>query len=346
MNYWVVGYYGYGNTGDDDLLNQTLRLIRATDNEATIRVAFPATPRSPLPDGVIATSRFSTHEIVSALRQSDLIVFGGGGIFQDQTSLKSLIYYVSLVFGARLFGLPVVLLGQGISRPKRLISRQLIRWALSQCSWIGCRDNDSLMELRRLTDTTKGILTADLAFANRSPQIHSIHRPYIALSIRKPNHELNWAPIAHFITNSPLPILGLSFESPGDDAAIKSAFDSAQIPYPTITSLQHNFPRTSLSDGVPELVVAMRYHACVWAALNGTPFLALAYDDKVISIANELGQPVIDLRAPNSDSEITTAVAIALQNHTALKQQILQYLPRLTQLADRNRDGLLTGIGH
>jgi len=50
-----------------------------------------------------------------------------------------------------------------------------------------------------------------------------------------------------------------------------------------------------LSDPMPQVVVAMRYHAGVMAALNGIPFLALGYDEKVSSLARELGQPLIEV---------------------------------------------------
>ncbi len=340
MNYWVVGYYGYGNTGDDDLLAQTVKIIRSVDPNATISVAFPKHPRSPLPVGTTAVQRFSPFPVIRAIWTADALVFGGGGIFQDQTSIKSLLYYVSIVVIAASLRRPVFLLGQGVSKPHRKISAFLIKLAMSRCYWIGCRDNDSLMELRKMSSPNVGTLTGDLAFAFRNPVLHPAHRPYIALSIRHPNQPIDWTPLRHFINEKEYRVIGLSFESPNDDDAIHALFETTEKSPPQIIELQNQFPKAPLDLGIPELVIAMRYHACVWAALNGIPFLAIAYDDKVISIANELGQPAIDLRAPNSTTTLSEAVVAAIQNQPTLKQQLYTTLPALSRRALINQTGI------
>jgi len=55
-----------------------------------------------------------------------------------------------------------------------------------------------------------------------------------------------------------------------------------------------------------DLVIGMRYHACVWAALNAIPFLGLAYDQKVISLAKDLDQEVIDLSTQQVDVHLVS----------------------------------------
>jgi polysaccharide pyruvyl transferase WcaK-like protein len=44
-----------------------------------------------------------------------------------------------------------------------------------------------------------------------------------------------------------------------------------------------------------DAVVSMRYHAVVCAAMTGTPVFALAYEPKVVSLAGDLGIPMIDV---------------------------------------------------
>ena len=340
MKYWVVGYYGYGNTGDDDLLTQTIKVIRSADTAATISIAFPIHPRSPLPQDTHPIHRFSPYQVIRAVWNADAVIFGGGGIFQDQTSIQSLLYYVSIVMLAASLRRPVFLLGQGISKPKRKISGYLIKLALARCHWIGCRDHESLAELRKMLTPKAGTLTADLAFAFRTATLHPGHRPYVALSVRHPNQPLNWAPLQHFINHSSYPIIGLSFEAPQDDLAIQYLFDTTTKTAPSIIAINTQFPKADLASGVPELVIAMRYHACVWAALNGIPFLAIAYDDKVIAIAQELGQPVMDLRHTNPPPSLSIAVAAAIQNQASLKAQLCQTLPGLSRRALINQEGI------
>ena len=73
------------------------------------------------------------------------------------------------------------------------------------------------------------------------------------------------------------------------------------------------------------LMVAMRYHACIWSALNGIPFVAIAYDEKVEHIANELGQPVINCYNQSL-------------NETALKETIKQVLKNQIQYKKSIKD--------
>lgn len=103
MKYFVVGYYGYNNIGDDDLLRQTIRLISIHDDRGEMTVALgPLNPIGYLTE-ITVIPRFSIRRIVQHIRQTDIVVFGGGSLFQDHSSARSMIYYASIVFLAHYF---------------------------------------------------------------------------------------------------------------------------------------------------------------------------------------------------------------------------------------------------
>jgi len=79
---------------------------------------------------------------------------------------------------------------------------------------------------------------------------------------------------------------------------------------------------------IPHVMVAMRYHACLLAALHGIPFCALAYDDKVASLATELGQPVLDSRfiPPHA---ILPVVEDLLAHYETYQTQLITHRSRL-----------------
>ncbi len=330
MCYLVVGYYGYANAGDETLLRRTIELISHGGSSPTIYVIHPKKPVCPPPDHTIAVDRFNVWELAQTIRKVDAVVFGGGGIFQDQSSIKSLLYYASIVWIASILKTPVILIGQGFSAPKRAVSYHLIRFALKRTNWIGCRDSESLDLINKLYSDAPAIQTGDLALLSPPPN-HLPIGQYIAISLR--NTEFNAVlstTIGTWITDEPNPVIGISFEGKNDTNVLK------HNGIEQIYQMGENFPGTPL-DAQPLLVVAMRYHACVWAALNGRPFIALAYDDKVASIAKALGQPCIDLRNIEKDVRLADIVARIKQNLTTYTNSINQKLPKIVSEAKKNQ---------
>lgn len=340
MKYTVVGYYGYGNTGDDDLLKQTVQLIRTVDPSNRITVTVRKNPISDIPKGISTVDRFSLTQLTRQLWRSNAVVFGGGGIFQDQTSVKSLIYYSSIVVISRLMQRPVFLLGQGISPSKHPLSKLLLRYTFSMCHWIGCRDKSSLLELKKI-GCYKGHLTGDLAFYNRRPTLHPGLSPSVLLSLRPGNEELHTLPIKQYLHQEPRTIVGLTLQSPMDNDAIHAVYRDIKKDTPSILSLKGSFPHFPLTlEGSPQLVIAMRYHACIWAALNGIPFIALAYDDKVLSIGRDLGQSVIDLRIQNDPNALIDLCERIDSTRDYWQQLLLKKTLSIIQSSSLNESGL------
>ena len=92
MIFFLVGYYGYGNVGDDICLIKTKEIILNV---------YPNSSFYILSKGVIddySVNRWNLFSIIYTMFRSDQIVFGGGGLLQNKTSFKSLYYY--LLFGA------------------------------------------------------------------------------------------------------------------------------------------------------------------------------------------------------------------------------------------------------
>src|SRR5690606_22990954 len=107
MKYVISGYYGYGNAGDDAILTAMVDGLRRYDPEADITVIGPNRRRLEWageeiwegnPDvfgrlGVRVVPRDATLQVLGAMRRADLVISGGGGLLQDQTSAGSLAYY-------------------------------------------------------------------------------------------------------------------------------------------------------------------------------------------------------------------------------------------------------------
>ncbi|RYD07047.1 hypothetical protein N752_00260 [Desulforamulus aquiferis] len=59
-----------------------------------------------------AHNRWKLREIYRALKDSDMLISGGGSLLQDVTGLKSLLYYLGVILLARMLGKPVFFYAQ------------------------------------------------------------------------------------------------------------------------------------------------------------------------------------------------------------------------------------------
>lgn len=175
------GYYGYGNVGDETVCTILKRDLANALPDFRIRV-LTASPRN---EGDVR--RTSLRETVSALNRAEVYVSGGGSLFQNATSLRSLAYYCGMISLARAMGCRVAVLSGGIGPLRGRIAERMVGVALSKCDYISMRDRDSQTLAISLVRVKKRIaLSADPAF---SVSVAAHHRSdtvrRIACSFRK-----------------------------------------------------------------------------------------------------------------------------------------------------------------
>ena len=110
----ICGAYGFGNAGDDAILQAIIGEMRRIDAHMPVTVISrrPKDTRSAY--GVNACNRFHYLAIRRVLRRSQLFISGGGSLMQDVTSRMSLWYYLSTIRLAHRCGCKVQMYGCGI----------------------------------------------------------------------------------------------------------------------------------------------------------------------------------------------------------------------------------------
>ena len=143
----AVGYYGFGNFGDEMMLST----LRSRLMEKGVNAFFPL-----LPDKKSRLSRGCPIRTVYNLRRCDYVLFGGGNLFQNETSFGSLLYYAMLLAVCRRGTRIAVCMGIGALRGRS--AQRICARALHRFSFLLMRTQTDLNTARRLAPQIKSRL--------------------------------------------------------------------------------------------------------------------------------------------------------------------------------------------
>ena len=122
----LSGYYGFGNLGDEALLQVIVERLRARWPGCAVDVLSAAPERTARTYGVDATPRMDLARVNAAIGRADVVLSGGGGLLQNVTSLRSLLYYAGVIRSAIRAGKPTMVFAQSIG-PLDFWGRAMVR---------------------------------------------------------------------------------------------------------------------------------------------------------------------------------------------------------------------------
>ena len=295
----ISGYYGFGNTGDEAVLAGILATFRRLqiDAEFTVLSADPERTKREHP-GVDAVHRMKPAQAIRAMGRADLVISGGGSLFQDVTSAISPYYYLSVLRLARLLRRKTMVYAQGVGPLIRPGASRAVARAMNRTDAITVRDADSKSLLESIGVTQPIHLSADPSFAvepdleaaGRLLEAHGIGgRELIGVSLRPWPKGAGWLDEAAEGIRQACERLGttaalIPMQEPEDiDAcgAVKGGIMLASGGRPRL--VKGLVARCAL-------VVGMRLHSLIFAASEGAPFVPIVYDPKVASFAAATGQ--------------------------------------------------------
>jgi polysaccharide pyruvyl transferase CsaB len=307
----LSGYYGFGNLGDEALLEVIARRMRERFPAAELEV-LSATPQATAAQHRVAsTPRWDWREVRAAIGRADVVLSGGGGLLQNATSLRSLLYYAGILREAVRARRKTMVFAQSVG-PLDFWGRFVVRRFCKGLSRATVRDRRSLELLHGLVPQTPIERTADPVFLYEAPGpaadlsgegLGPESGPYAIVSVRKFAGFRGGAAIVgravdrlaqrHGVRTAFLPLGGAA------DAAVSTEVIRACTSSPVL------LPECSLAKAASilanaRIVIGMRLHALVLAARYAVPFLAIAYDPKVSALCEDLEYPVEPLWSPDS----------------------------------------------
>ena len=309
----ISGYYGFGNVGDEAVLAAILQQLKHLWPEARFTV-LSGNPQATVEEhGVNAISRGDLRALRKSFSsQRTVLVSGGGTLFQDVTSSRSLYYYLSLLLMARRYQIPVVIYGQGVGPFRRKWNQRLTGRILRGTQLVILRDQQAYDDVRawNLLDKDKLCLGADPVLA-LEPSGHygsilkSESRPFkdgpiLLVSLRP------WPTLAHHLnqlataldtfSREGWQVVFLPFQYDSDYPICRdcaSLMDEPAEVWDRPLTAQETLSLTEEAD----YCLGMRLHSLIFAAIWGLPMVGLAYDPKVEGFLKELdlAEFVLDL---------------------------------------------------
>jgi polysaccharide pyruvyl transferase CsaB len=350
----VFGYYGFHNAGDEAILSGMLQALRELAPDVSVTVVSGTAAETRDMHGAKAISRGAVRQIWQAIGRADLVIFGGGSLLQDVTSSRSLSYYLSLVVMAKARSKPVLFYAQGIGPISGILGKSLIPLVVNTVDVISVRDRESAETLRKLGVRRPPItVTADPALGLgpsdpvRGAELLAaagvdLSRPVIGVSVRPwKQWERQLEPVlARALddlireTGAQVAFLPMQQQSKDVEAATvvtRLMKEPAQVlvgPY-THVELQALIARCNL-------VIGMRYHALVFAAMNGVPLVGLSYDPKNDAFLRMIGEKAAGSTGRLDAGRLTRAARQALAEAPAFRERLLQRMAELTPLSRKN----------
>ncbi len=297
----ICGYFGENNLGDDVLLNILLNSL--PDQIQPVVTFGTSSPLDYLPSNSRFINRKSFFSLLKELAQSRFLIFGGGSLLQDATSIRSIIYYSSIILIAYVLRIPIFLWAQGLGPFRSCFARKLAILSLKLSNSITLRDPQSIDCANKLGFVETVHWQPDPVW--QLPSIAWIGGESVCVCFHD-NYLLDlnsWRLIIQdlekYILLESLTIHWLFFDSKNDHKLI-SFLDRNDILTDNIKIKSRFFPIRSIGEAtdlfrMSRIVLSTRLHSLILAQLCGTPSLAISCDPKVSSLSLMAKIPYIDL---------------------------------------------------
>ena len=293
----LSGYYGYGNSGDDALLEAIICALRKEKDDLSILV-LSKRPAEAMEDyKVFAVNRLNFFKIRKYMKKTRLFIYGGGTLIQDITSTRSLVYYTFLVHLAKSLGMRVMGYGNGIGPITKKRNEPMARRALDACDYISLRDPRSMDDLRQLrVSNTNVVVSVDAVFsldleddfpaaAVLAAEKINPSKKYFAVSLRpwqfnEPRFIDKMVETIKYVSEKYGLIPMFIPMQPIDYSIIQEVAAKIDIESLILSKIYGPRPLMAII-AAAEFAMCMRLHGLIYAVSVGLPVIGLVYDPKV-----------------------------------------------------------------
>ena len=323
----IVGYFGFDNVGDETILQvecERLRQLRS-DLELSVLMDNQARAREL---ALTSYKRKSIYQIYQAIKAADLVLEGGGGLFQDSTGPGSVMYYGSILAAATMLQKPSFLLSHGFGPIRTDLGKLLAKSLLPLASKATFRDAESLEEFKKFAPQVEAQVLADAS----APVVVISVRSWLGLSIEKQAKAYNdwWESLE--VGNRPQFVI-VPLQYWYDEGISKRLGSLLKAPSVVAPKLSGEEILALVAAPQVEMTVAMRLHALILTACAGKAMLGVAYDPKVANTCELCGAPYLHLKELDEEN-FAQKLTDAWEHRNDLALQIRRQVEMLRAKAD------------
>lgn len=352
IKFLITGYYGFLNSGDDAILTSMCEDINSLDIDTKITILSKKPNITEDEYKTHAAYRFSFISVIKEIKQTDILLMGGGSLLQDSTSTRSLIYYLSILCLAKLFGKKCMIYANGIGPIRRKFNRFITRLMINKVDIITLRESLSLKELEKMgVNKPKVEITADPVFSLElndldvnsilSKENVDISKPYVAVLFRdwkdKESYVKKTAEICDYIVKElNMNVLFIPMKYPTDiiiSEHISNLMDERSY------ILRNKYDNNTIIQiiGQSKFILSMRLHALLYASLKNIPMIGFIYDPKVKYFLKELKIYTIEDIRNFSVHNVKNHINDILSNYEEIQENIKKEVDVLKLKAYENR---------
>lgn len=303
----ISGSYGGMNLGDEAILAGILSQLRqSVTAEITVFSRNPEdTLRRHKVEHAVAVRNLTRREVSREIEPLDLFILGGGGILYDRDAET----YLREVFLAQEFEIPVVVYAVSAGPLTNAAARNAVRAALNRAALVTVRDRQGYRLLEDVGIDREIHLTADPALLETPAEFPleilkaegvEFERHLVGFSVREPGPAAPDIDPEHYYALLADAADFMVDRLDADIVFVPMERTDVQHGHAVVAHMRHSeraeILRRKYSSqetlgllGSFEFAVGMRLHFLIFAALQGTPFVALPYASKVVGFLEDLG---------------------------------------------------------
>ena len=302
----ISGYYGFDNFGDETILKILTSNLKKFSPMPEITV-FSSNPDKTAKNlEVKSVNSFKIFDVIKSLKECDYLISGGGSLLQDATSLKSLIYYLSVIIIAQFFKKETIIFAQGLGPLNNKFFAQITFFVLRHCKYITVRDENSYNLLK--SHNIKAVICSDPVWNIEKTNSEKTDAAGIQLRDYKTLTDTFLNNLAECISKyyGNNEIWLLSLQNSIDLSVCEKLKEKIHKLNPQINiKIIENTDNNKVIEDISKLntLIAMRYHANVIAVKNNVKTVPVNYDIKVKKLAEDFNIECLELNSTKEEMD-------------------------------------------
>jgi polysaccharide pyruvyl transferase CsaB len=349
----ITGSYGGLNLGDEAILQAMIAQLRKDVPQLEITVFSrdaEDTKRRHQVERVVPVRKLSRAEVLPEVERLDLLILGGGGILYDADART----YLREVMLAREKHVPVMAYAIGAGPLTHAAVQSAIREALSDVDVVTVREKSAHRALEEAGLHREVVVTADPALLLKpEPLPRGIlkheglegRRRLVGMSVREPGvaapdldekvyHALLANAADFMVDRWNANVVFVPMERSVLDTQHSHAVIAKMLRAQRATVLKGEYTPGQILTWMKrfDFALGMRLHFLIFAAIQGTPFVALPYAGKVSGFLEALDLPAPPLNLVNA-GRLIAYLDESWDRRRSMRTHIAEKLPALQERA-------------